>query len=149
MPTPIFDLQLCMKASAERTEQLTKKIQDLLQRNVAPCKNTHSQAFRLQQGYLVSSTQHMIDRLVVQMQDTIKTSSLENCTANENINFVTGLIQDANNSKQLLPRLFEVLQRREESHQVEAKLADVASQIHKVVSIHLQASFFIIIYLIY
>lgn len=102
MPFPIFDLQPCMKTSAEKTEQLAKKIQDLLQRNVTPCKYSHGQAFRLQQGFLLSSTQQMVDRLVVQTQDTIKAIAAESCDANNDINYATGLIQDADNSKQVL-----------------------------------------------
>lgn len=101
MPFPIFDLQPCMKTSAEKTELLMKKIQDLLQRNVTPNKYSHGQAFRLQQGFLLSSTQQMVDRLVVQTQDTIKTLAAESCDANNDINYATGLIQDADNSKQV------------------------------------------------
>jgi hypothetical protein len=130
-----------MKASAEKTEQLTKKIQDFLQRNVAPCRNSHGQAFRLQQGFLLSSTQHMVDRLVVQTQDTIKAIAAESFNANDDINYATGLIQDADNSKQLLPRLHEVLQRRDENNPVEAKLTETANQVHKVVSAYLQVGF--------
>lgn len=105
MPFPIFDLQPCMKTSAEKTEQLAKKIQDLLQRNVTPCKYSHGQAFRLQQGFLLSSTQQMVDRLVVQTQDTIKAIAAESCDANNDINYATGLIQDADNSKQVLKNI--------------------------------------------
>ncbi|XP_053971814.1 F-actin-uncapping protein LRRC16A isoform X6 [Hylaeus volcanicus] len=140
MPFPIFDLQPCMKTSAEKTEQLAKKIQDLLQRNVTPCKYSHGQAFRLQQGFLLSSTQQMVDRLVVQTQDTIKAIAAESCDANNDINFATGLIQDADNSKQLLPRLHEVLQRRDENNPIELKLHDMANELHKVVTAYLQDS---------
>ncbi|CAL1687371.1 unnamed protein product [Lasius platythorax] len=140
MPFPIYDLQPCMKTSAEKTEQLGKKIQDLLQRNVTPCKYSHGQAFRLQQGFLLSSTQQMVDRLVVQTQDTIKTLAAESCDANNDINYATGLIQDADNSKQLLPRLHEVLQRRDENNPIELKLHDMANEIHKVVTVYLQDS---------
>ncbi|XP_020298120.1 F-actin-uncapping protein LRRC16A isoform X3 [Pseudomyrmex gracilis] len=140
MPFPIYDLQPCMKTSAEKTEQLAKKIQDLLQRNVTPCKYSHGQAFRLQQGFLLSSTQQMVDRLVVQTQDTIKALAAESCDANNDINYATGVIQDADNSKQLLPRLHEVLQRRDENNPIELKLHDMANEIHKVVTVYLQDS---------
>ncbi|XP_066592906.1 F-actin-uncapping protein LRRC16A [Prorops nasuta] len=140
MPFPIYDLQPCMKTSAEKTEHLAKKIQDLLQRNVTPCKYSHGQAFRLQQGFLLSSTQQMVDRLVVQTQDTIKALAAETCDANNDINYATGLIQDADNSKQLLPRLHEVLQRRDENNPIELKLSDLATEVHKVVSTYLQDS---------
>lgn len=109
MPFPIYDLQPCMKTSTEKTEQLAKKIQDLLQRNVTPCKYSHGQAFRLQQGFLLSSTQQMVDRLVVQTQDTIKALAAESCDANNDINYATGLIQDADNSKQVRLMGFEEL----------------------------------------
>ncbi|XP_051163471.1 F-actin-uncapping protein LRRC16A isoform X3 [Leptopilina boulardi] len=140
MPFPIFDLQPCMKASAEKTEQLVRKIQDLLQRNVTPCKYSHGQAFRLQQGFLLSSTQQMVDRLVVQTQDTIKALAAESCDANNDINYATGLIQDADNSKQLLPRLHEMLQRKDENNPIEIKLIQMADEIHKVVSVYLKDS---------
>ncbi|XP_012283154.1 F-actin-uncapping protein LRRC16A isoform X2 [Orussus abietinus] len=140
MPFPIYDLQPCMKTSADKTEQIAKKIQELLQRNVTPCKYSHGQAFRLQQGFLLSSTQQMVDRLVVQTQDTIETLAAESCDANNDINYATGLIQDADNSKQLLPRLHEVLQRRDENNPIELKLHNVADEIHKVVTAYLQDS---------
>ncbi|XP_026675435.1 F-actin-uncapping protein LRRC16A isoform X3 [Ceratina calcarata] len=140
MSFPIYDLQPCMKTSAEKTEQLAKRIQDLLQRNVTPCKYSHGQAFRLQQGFLLSSTQQMVDRLVVQTQDTIKAIAAESCDANNDINYATGLIQDADNSKQLLPRLHEVLQRRDENNPIELKLHEMANEIHKVVTVYLQDS---------
>ncbi|XP_012137731.1 capping protein regulator and myosin 1 linker 1 leucine rich repeat protein isoform X3 [Megachile rotundata] len=140
MPFPIYDLQPCMKTSAEKTEQLAKKIQDLLQRNVTPCKYSHGQAFRLQQGFLLSSTQQMVDRLVVQTQDTIKAIAAESCDANNDINYATGLIQDADNSKQLLPRLHEVLQRRDENNPIELKLHEMANELHKIVALYLQDS---------
>lgn len=39
---------------------------------------------------------------------------------------------------QLLPRLHEVLQRRDENNPVELKLHDMANEIHKVVTVYLQ-----------
>lgn len=49
----------------------------------------------------MSSTQQMVDRLVVQTQETIKTLAQESTEKNNDINFATGLIQDADNSKQV------------------------------------------------
>ncbi|KAK0167729.1 hypothetical protein PV327_001601 [Microctonus hyperodae] len=140
MPFPIYDLQPCMKISAEKAEQLAKKIQEMLQRNVTPCKYSPGQAFRLQQGFLLSSTQQVVDRLVVQTQDTIKTLAAESCDANNDINHATGLIQDADNSKQLLPRLHEVLQRRDENNPIEVKLREIAEDVHKIVTDYLEDS---------
>lgn len=53
MPVPVHDLLPCMKISAERTDTLMKRIQDLLHRNVSPKKYSNGQAFRLQQVILL------------------------------------------------------------------------------------------------
>lgn len=50
MPFPVYDSTACMKVSAEKTETVMKKIQDLVVRNSQPKKATNGhQAFRLQQ----------------------------------------------------------------------------------------------------
>ncbi|KDR15295.1 F-actin-uncapping protein LRRC16A isoform X2 [Zootermopsis nevadensis] len=141
MPFPIYDVVPCMKTSSERTDSVMRKIQDLLHRNVSPKKYSNGQAFRLQQGFLLSSTQQMVDRLVVQTQDTIRTLSQESTDNNNDINYATGLIQDADNSKQLLPRLQEVVQRREEaSNPIDVKLKQVADELHSVAVGYLQGT---------
>lgn len=43
----------------------------------------------------------MVDRLVVQTQDTIRTLAQESTDKNNDINHATNLIQDADNSKQV------------------------------------------------
>jgi hypothetical protein len=43
----------------------------------------------------------MVDRLVVQTQDTIRTLTQDSTENNNDINHATGLIQDADNSKQV------------------------------------------------
>ncbi|XP_023724032.1 F-actin-uncapping protein LRRC16A isoform X2 [Cryptotermes secundus] len=142
MPFPIYDVVPCMKISSERTDAVMRKIQDLLHRNVSPKKYSNGQAFRLQQGFLLSSTQQMVDRLVVQTQDTIRVlAAQESVDSNNDINHATGLIQDADNSKQLLPRLHEVVQRREEvGNPIDVKLKQVADELHNVVVSYLQGT---------
>lgn len=39
---------------------------------------------------------------------------------------------------QLLPRLHEVLQRRDENNPIELKLYDMANELHKVITVYLQ-----------
>ncbi|XP_066998308.2 F-actin-uncapping protein LRRC16A isoform X2 [Anabrus simplex] len=141
MPFPVHDVVPCMKASAERTESLMRKIQDLLHRNVSPKKYSNGQAFRLQQGFLLSSTQQMVDRLVVQTQDTIRSLAQESMENNNDINHATGLIHDADNSKQLLPRLQEVVQRRDDGdNPIDIKLRQVSEELHGVVVSYLGAA---------
>lgn len=139
MPLPLYDVLPCMKVSAERTDTLMKKIQDVLHRNVSPKKYSNGQAFRLQQGFLLSSTQQMVDRLVVQTQDTIRTLAQESTEKNNDINYATGLIQDADNSKQLLPRLHELVQRWEEAgNPIDVKLKQVSEELQSVIVNYLQ-----------
>lgn len=82
----------------------------------------------------------MVDRLVVQTQDTIKNlAASDNLSSNNEINHATALIQDADNSKQLLPRLHEVLMRREEtSNPVDVKLKNMSEELHSVIVTYLQ-----------
>lgn len=49
MPVPVYDIVPCMKISAERTETVMKKIQDVLHRNVSPKRYSNGHAYRLQQ----------------------------------------------------------------------------------------------------
>lgn len=141
MPFPIYDVVPCMKTSSERTDAVMRKIQDLLHRNVSPKKYSNGQAFRLQQGFLLSSTQQMVDRLVVQTQDTMRALAQESTDNNNDINYATGVVRDADNSKQLLPRLQEVVQRREETgNPIDVKLKQVADELHSVVVAYLQGT---------
>lgn len=101
MPFPIYDAQSCMKASAEKTEVLAKKMHELIQRNVTPSKYCHSSAYRLQHSFMLNSTQHIIDKLIVQTQDVIKALTNEMCDSNNDITYATSIISDADNSKQV------------------------------------------------
>jgi len=49
MPVPLMDILPCMKLSAEKTDCVMRRIQDILHRNVSPKKYSNGQAFRLQQ----------------------------------------------------------------------------------------------------
>ncbi|KAG8222461.1 hypothetical protein J437_LFUL002196 [Ladona fulva] len=140
MPFPVFDVVPCMKISAERTEMIMRRIQDLLHRNVSPKKYSNGQAFRLQQGFLLSSTQQMVDRLVVQTQDTIRSLSKETIAAQGvDIEHALGLTKDADNSKQLLPRLQEGVQRREEAgNPIDIQLKQASDELHRVITSYLQ-----------
>lgn len=81
----------------------------------------------------------MVDRLVVQTHDTIKTLAAESVARNNEINNATALIQDADNSKQLLTRLHEVILRREEcGNPVDLKLRSISQELHGVIVNFLQ-----------
>ena len=146
MPFPVFDVNNSLKISAEKTDIVMRKIQDLLHRNVSPknfSSHGHGQAFRLQQGFLLSSTQQSIDRLVAQTQEAIKSLAAESCDSNSEINQATNLIQDADNSKQLLLRLQEVIHRKDEIHPIESKLIRTSDEVYQFFIEYLKVSCFL------
>ncbi|KAF7275634.1 hypothetical protein GWI33_011478, partial [Rhynchophorus ferrugineus] len=128
IPFPIFDVTPCMKASAERTDILMRKIQDQLNRNVCSKKQSTKHT-SLQPGFLLTSKQQALDRLVSQTQEAIKSFGNDTISSNNDINHANDVIQDAENCKQLLVRLQEVAQHRNDKHPVEEKLQQVSKEI--------------------
>lgn len=139
MPFPLYDVMPCMKASAERTDLIMRKIQDLLNRNIA-LKTYSNKPFALQAGFLLTSKQQAVDRLAVQTQDAINNVAADSISLNNDINHATGVLQDAENSKQLLVRLQEIAQHREDGHPVEAKMHQAGCDIHNSICDYLQVS---------
>ncbi|XP_064102887.1 F-actin-uncapping protein LRRC16A-like isoform X17 [Macrobrachium nipponense] len=141
MPFPVHDCMLCMKTAPERTENLMRRIQDTLFRNVSPMKYSNGQAFRLQQGFLLSSTQQQVDRLVLQTGEVVRTlrrSGMEYGGSNS-LQWAEGLISDADNSKQLISHLHDVVLRRDEAgNPIETKLHQISSDLHTVITNYLQ-----------
>lgn len=120
---PVFDIAPCLKQHPERTDIVMRKMQEYLQRNSNGFKHTGSQGFRLQHGFLLSSTHQLVDKLVSETQETISFRQ-----DGQNIDSaVQRLIDDAENSKQLLPKLQEAV--RCEQHPIEVKLTRMASDL--------------------
>ncbi|XP_050312347.1 F-actin-uncapping protein LRRC16A isoform X3 [Anthonomus grandis grandis] len=129
IPFPIFDVAPCMKASAERTDLVMRKIQDLLNRNVS-FKQHSTKHLSLQPGFLLSSKQQALERLVTQTEEAIKVSFGSD---SNDINQAVDVIRDAENCKQLLIRLQEVAQHRNDKHPVEERLQQVSGDIYNSV----------------
>lgn len=129
IPFPIYDVTPCMKASAERTDTVMRKIQDLLNRNVS-FKQEAMKHISLQPGFLLTSKQQALERLVSQTQDAVKSLAGDSVASKNDINHANDVIQDAENCKQLLVRLQEVAQHRNDKHPVEEKLVQVSGDIY-------------------
>lgn len=125
IPFPIFDISPHLKNHPERTDALMRKMQDLLTRNGNGHKRSNGNTFRLQHGFLLSSTHQLIDRLVSETQDTI---SLKQSTE---LGGVQRLLEDAENCKQLLPKLQEAV--RNESHPIEVRLSKMTSELNQCI----------------
>lgn len=132
IPFPVFDVAPCLKNHPERTDAIMRKMQEYLQRNSNGYKRANGQAFRLQHGFLLSSTHQLVDKLVSETQETISLRhGLSACESN-----VQRLIEDAENSKQLLPKLQEAV--RCEQHPIEVKLGRVASDLNQSIKTYLE-----------
>ncbi|KAK3878897.1 hypothetical protein Pcinc_016492 [Petrolisthes cinctipes] len=141
MPFPVHDALLCMKTAPERTENIMRRIQDTLYRNVSPMKYSNGQAFRLQQGFLLSSTQQQVDRLVLQTGEVVRTlrRSGSDLPASNSLQWAEGLISDADSSKQLISHLHDVVLRRDEAgNPIETKLHQLSTDLHTVITNYLQ-----------
>ncbi|XP_028632171.1 F-actin-uncapping protein LRRC16A [Grammomys surdaster] len=109
MPIPMYDASQALKTNPEKTEEALQKIENYLLRNHETRKYLQEQAYRLQQGIVTSTTQQMIDRICVKVQDHL--NSLRSCGGDaiqEDLKAAERLMRDAKNSKTLLPNLYHV-----------------------------------------
>ncbi|XP_040611644.1 F-actin-uncapping protein LRRC16A isoform X6 [Mesocricetus auratus] len=109
MPIPMYDASQALKTNPEKTEEALQKIENYLLRNHETRKYLQEQAYRLQQGIVTSTTQQMIDRVCVKVQDHL--NSLRSCGGDaiqEDLKAAERLMRDAKNSKTLLPNLYHV-----------------------------------------
>ncbi|XP_031561973.1 F-actin-uncapping protein LRRC16A-like isoform X3 [Actinia tenebrosa] len=105
IPFPLHDASQCLKAQGvSKCEQHLRKIEQILLRNQSPHKIVPEQAYRLQQGLLVASTQQQaVDRLIVQIQENIHAlRTSEDEKIQKEISIAKQYIQDADKLKQLL-----------------------------------------------
>ena len=128
IPFPTFDLQPFVKTHPERVDSLVHRIQELLQRNASPhrFRNT-AQAFRLTQGFMLTSIQQNLDRVSAQAHDSMlalkKMNPDVSAENNSELRHAEGMMTDAENSKHLLSSLHEVTAKR--ANEVDRKLKQV------------------------
>ncbi|XP_035912267.1 F-actin-uncapping protein LRRC16A isoform X2 [Anopheles stephensi] len=130
MPFPLHDIAPCLKQHPDRTDGLMRKMQELLFRNGNGFKRTHGQGFRLQHGFLLSSTHQVLDKLVAETQETMSSrqSSLDGS--------LSRLLEDAENCKQLLPKLQESV--RCDPHPIEVRLGKMKTELHQSIKSYLE-----------
>lgn len=145
MPIPIIDASQALKTNPEKTEDALLKIENYLYRNHETRKYLQEQAYRLQQGIVTTTTQQMIDRICVKVQDHL--NSLRNSEADailEDVKSAENLVRDARNSKTLLPKLYHLgSSSREEVNSssagpIQEKLESMAGEVTTVMDQQLQ-----------
>ncbi|XP_076826559.1 F-actin-uncapping protein LRRC16A-like [Brachyhypopomus gauderio] len=139
MPVPIIDASQALKTSPEKTEDALLRMENYLYRNQETRRFVQEQAYRLQQGIVTTTTQQMIDRICVKVQDHL--NSLKNHEKDsilEDVKLAENLIKDARNSKTLLPCLYHlgVVSREELSDSsmgpIQEKLDSMAGEMTQV-----------------
>uniref|UniRef100_A0A1B0BW25 CARMIL C-terminal domain-containing protein n=1 Tax=Glossina palpalis gambiensis TaxID=67801 RepID=A0A1B0BW25_9MUSC len=135
IPFPVFDIAPHLKSHPDKTDAIMRKMQELLQRNCNGLKRTPGQGFRLQHGFMLSSTHQLVDKLVAETQDTISMAK-SSCDSTTSSSAVQRLIDDAENCKQLMPKLQEAV--RCETHPVEVKLTRIASELSYTIQSYLE-----------
>ncbi|XP_055620495.1 F-actin-uncapping protein LRRC16A isoform X3 [Toxorhynchites rutilus septentrionalis] len=130
IPFPVFDISPCLKQHPDRTDMLMRKMQELLFRNGSGLRRTNEQGFRLQHGFLLSSTHQILDKLVAETQESMsmRQGSLEGS--------LIRLLEDANNCKQLLPKLQESV--RSDPHPIEVRLCKMKTDLNASIKNYLQ-----------
>lgn len=130
IPFPLFDIAPTLKSHPERTDQVMRKMQEYLRRNSMGIKRSNGQGFRLQHGFMLSSTHQLIDKLVSETQETISIKQ-----GNDN-SAIQRLLEDAENCKQMLPRLQEAV--RTDVHPIETKLSVLTADLRQGIRVHLE-----------
>ncbi|CRK88349.1 CLUMA_CG002127, isoform A [Clunio marinus] len=128
IPFPLFDITPSLKNHPERTDTIMRKMQEFLHRNGSGIKRQAGQGFRLQQGFLLSATHQLVDKLVSETQETISIQTSENSG-------VQRLLEDAENCKQLLPKLQDAV--RCDPHPIEMRLGKMTNELSHSVKVYL------------
>merc|ERR1719309_1369871 len=141
IPFPTYDMQPAMKTSPERVDAITRRMQELLQRNTNPKSfGGRNGAFRLTQGFLLSSTQQVLDRWVAQTQDTIETVRKDCSESNNDIDHAEGLIRDAEKCKVLQSSLHDVTTKKDDvsGGSVNNKLYSITTDLSNFLTAHIE-----------
>jgi len=137
IPFPTYDLLTPMKASPDRVDVIIRRMQDCLQRNCNPrAYASRGKNFRLTQGFLLSSTQQVLDRWTAQVQDTLQTVKQESSDPNEEVCRAEGYVRDADQCRLLVSSLQDSVALRDKCP-VQLKLDDMADQMQKFLQGHI------------
>jgi len=141
IPFPTYDLQPAIKTSPDRVDAIIKRMQDSLQRNSNPRGfGGRPQGFRPTQGFLLSSTQQVLDRWSAQVQDTVNAIEKDSNEPTLETQQAVGLISDAEKCKLLLSSLHETSARREEQCPVGNKIQQISSELNTFLIDHVSRS---------
>ncbi|XP_059156102.1 F-actin-uncapping protein LRRC16A-like isoform X2 [Physella acuta] len=143
MPFPVNDAAISLRLYPEKTEIALQKIEAYLQRNHSPRRFASDQAYRLQQGFLINSTQQMVDSLVVQVEDTTKAlkgySTLD--VYAKDVQTAEKLVVEANRSRGLFPGLQDIgLKSQAVGNPIDTEFKSMADNLKMIIEKHMQST---------
>ncbi|KAK5907277.1 hypothetical protein CesoFtcFv8_005145 [Champsocephalus esox] len=136
MPLPLSDISQAYRSAPERTEQALTKIQRSLVRNNQTQRFSQRQALRLHQGLVTSTSEQVMERLCVRVQQQV--CVLRGAGEIEEIQAAKQVLKEARNSRALYPSLCELAHVLSVDGPVRQKLDCLAGELAKAADKELQ-----------
>ncbi|XP_029684525.1 capping protein, Arp2/3 and myosin-I linker protein 3-like isoform X1 [Takifugu rubripes] len=136
MPLPLSDISQAHRSDPERTEQALTKIQRALVRNNQTQRFSQKQAQRLHQGLVTSTTEQVMERLCVRVQQQV--CVLRGVAEVEDIQAAKQVLKEARNSRALYPSLCELAHVLSVDGPVRQRLDSLAGELAKAADKELQ-----------
>ncbi|XP_029286265.1 capping protein, Arp2/3 and myosin-I linker protein 3-like isoform X2 [Cottoperca gobio] len=136
MPLPLSDISQAYRSAPERTEQALTKIQRSLVRNNQTQRFSQRQALRLHQGLVTSTSEQVMERLCVRVQQQV--CVLQSVGEMEEIQAAKQVLKEARNSRALYPSLCELAHVLSVDGPVRQRLDSLAGELAKAADKELQ-----------
>ncbi|XP_035391899.1 capping protein, Arp2/3 and myosin-I linker protein 3 isoform X2 [Electrophorus electricus] len=136
MPVPLSDVTQAYRSAPGKTEQAMMKIQRALLRNNQSQRFSEKQALRLHQGLLTSSTEQVMDRLCMRVQQQV--CCLRASSESKELQAARQVLKEARNSRALYPSLCELAHVLSVDGPVRQKLEALSGEVAKAADKELQ-----------
>ncbi|XP_051485757.1 capping protein, Arp2/3 and myosin-I linker protein 2 [Apus apus] len=137
MPLPMSDVAQAHRSNPERTEEAVHKLQACLARNQLR-RTLPAQTFRLQQGFLTTSSEQMVNEICLSLQKNLDV--LGACPGGEvDTLCAEEAIRNANLSVSILPLLYEAGNTPHQSSNLQHKLERLTEEASQICSQEIQA----------
>ncbi|KAI5694940.1 hypothetical protein M8J75_007961 [Diaphorina citri] len=143
---PTHDILPCMKLNAEKCEQVLRKIQTTLSRNML--RGGEEEASKGENmvpssaSMVLNNSNYILDQMIVQQKEIVKVVSEDEASTKANeINLALSLIEDAEHCKSLMSTLLtDCVQNIIEGNEVHAQFGNMAQDLTSSIHDYMQAS---------
>ncbi|XP_010887354.1 capping protein, Arp2/3 and myosin-I linker protein 3 isoform X1 [Esox lucius] len=136
MPIPLSDVTQAYRSAPEKTEQALTKIQRALLRNNQTQRFSQKQALRLHQGLVTSTSEQVMERLCVRVQQQV--CVLRGSEEGEELQAARQVLKEARNSRALYPSLCELAHVLSVDGPVRQRLDSLSGELAKAADKELQ-----------